>query len=73
MSVLSDGIDAVNASLVTLDEQAPGAITAAIAAAEASGGGTDTAAATSLTTLQGTVTKLIADLQAAVGTTTAPL
>ena len=65
MSALSDRIDAVNASLVALDNQAPGAISAAIAAAAANAP-PDTAAADSLTTLEGTVSKLTTDLQAVV-------
>jgi hypothetical protein len=68
MSALSDRIDAVNKTLTALDQQAPEAITAALAAAKASGGSPvdDPAADASMTNLEATVAKVIADLQAVV-------
>ena len=61
---LSDDINAITAKVTALDEQAPGAIAAAIAAAQAAGG--DPAAPAAVTALGTAVDKLTTDLQAVV-------
>lgn len=61
---ISDDITAITAKVQALDAQAPGAITAALAAATAAGG--DPNAPAAVIALGSAVDKLTADLQAAV-------